>query len=639
MPQAGWWKRLASGSFLANGLAIFGGIYYLFQSWGYAHSQTSVLDEGAYLVKGYLFAIGQYWPYQDYGFWSNHMPLGFLIPGYVQAIFGPGLRTGRIFAVILGGLLLVGLWITVRRFGGKWWAAAAIWAMALNIALIKIYSMAISEVLVACMLVWILALTLGEARPVWQILLGSVLAGAMALTRLNLVPVLPFFAAYIFWQHGRRVGVWATLLSFGVLLIGHAIYWPGIMRLWATWIPTDFLPYLARFRPPEATPLWDPPINWENRLLSFFMAIRFHFAGTVGVLVTLLLWPKRQDWKSESHFRACVFLVILFGLLFFLHAWASIGLNPQSHDAMGKNYCVFCFPLYLGFFSFVGLILVAASASSWRLQMRGWLQPLVIALILIISTGIGFAAFDELDDQLLPVLETRVPQVDGLRVLPDQVRLKKVLRERSGLTHKEFDQVSRRVLPASAGFLFGVGVLILTSILVFINWRIGWWKGVSFAPLVLMTFLAVGTLFSRTLFFGGGYHNYDCSGDVLKSYEKVGKQLSDLIPPGSTIYWNGGNSAVPLLYLKDIQIFAPQINSDYTFRLDGDPNKLFRYGFWNEQLAYHWADEADFILIEERRFSSWLENLADENGFHKVAETAPALPCRDDSNILVFQRK
>jgi len=56
----------------------------------------------------------------------------------------------------------------------------------------------------------------------------------------------------------KTVGVWATLLSFGVLLIGHAIYWPGIMRLWATWIPTDFFPYLARFRPPEATPLWDP---------------------------------------------------------------------------------------------------------------------------------------------------------------------------------------------------------------------------------------------------------------------------------------------------------------------------------------------------------------------------------------------
>ncbi len=87
MPQAGWWKKLASGKFLANGLAFLGGIYYLFQSWGYAHTQTSVLDEGAYLVKGYLFALGQYWPYQDYGFWSNHMPLGF---------FNPRLRSGHL---------------------------------------------------------------------------------------------------------------------------------------------------------------------------------------------------------------------------------------------------------------------------------------------------------------------------------------------------------------------------------------------------------------------------------------------------------------------------------------------------------------------------------------------------------------
>jgi hypothetical protein len=490
------------------------------------------------------------------------------------------------------------------------------------------------------MLVWVLALTLGEARPFWQILLGSFLAGAMALTRLNLVPVIPFFLGYIFWQHGRRAGAWASLASIGVLVIGHAVFWPGIMRLWAAWIPTDLIPYLASFRPPEATPLWDPPINWENRLLSFFMAMRFHFVSVIGVLATLLLWPKSQEWKSESHFRASVFLVILFILLFGLHAWASLGLNPQSHDAMGKNYCVFCFPLYLGFFSFVGLILVAASASSWRIQMRGWLQPLVAVLILVISTGIGFAAFDELDDQLLPLLDTRVPRVDGFRVFPDEeVRLKRVLRERSGLTHKEFDQISRRVLPAISGFLFGVGVLLLAIIITYISRKAGWFAGASFGVLALLTFLAAGYLFSRSSLFGGGYHSYDCSGDVMKSYERAGEQLAELIPPGSTVYWNGGNSAVPLLYLQDIRIFAPQINSDYSFRLDGDPDALFRYGFWNEQLAFQWADESDFILIEDRQLDDWLENLVEENGFKMVSVTDPALPCREDSGILIFQRR
>jgi hypothetical protein len=137
------------------------------------------------------------------------------------------------------------------------------------------------------------------------------------------------------------------------------------------------------------------------------------------------------------------------------------------------------------------------------------------------------------------------------------------------------------VLPATAGFLFGVGVLLLSIIVSYINRRAGWFAGVSFGVLALITFLVAGFLLSRTLFLGGGYHNYDCSGDVLNTYEKAGKQLADLIPPGSTIYWNGGNSAVPLLYLQDIHIFAPQINSDYSYRLDGDADALFRYGFWN----------------------------------------------------------
>ena len=68
-------------------VALLAAALYLLQSWGYAHSLDSVLDEGAYLYKGYAFVTGQYRIYQDYGFWSNHMPLAFYIPGTVQEIF------------------------------------------------------------------------------------------------------------------------------------------------------------------------------------------------------------------------------------------------------------------------------------------------------------------------------------------------------------------------------------------------------------------------------------------------------------------------------------------------------------------------------------------------------------------------
>jgi hypothetical protein len=35
-------------------------------------------------------------------------------------------------------------------------------------------------------------------------------------------------------------------------------------------------------------------------------------------------------------------------------------------------------------------------------------------------------------------------------------------------------------------------------------------------------------------------------------------------------------------------------------RLDGDSDALAKYGFWNEELAERWANQADVILIEER---------------------------------------
>jgi len=44
----------------------------------FAHATISNLDEGAYLLKGLLFAGGEYRPF-DPGIWTNKAPLAFLI--------------------------------------------------------------------------------------------------------------------------------------------------------------------------------------------------------------------------------------------------------------------------------------------------------------------------------------------------------------------------------------------------------------------------------------------------------------------------------------------------------------------------------------------------------------------------------
>ena len=643
MQKALRWGSRVSHTLVAEGLALLGGFVYLYQSWLYAHTQNSVLDEGSYLVKGFLFATGKYWPYQDYGPWSNHMPLAFLIPGFAQVLFGPGLRTGRYFAIILGGLMLLGLYLCVRRLSGKWWAAGAVLAIAMNPAEIKIFSMAISQVLIACMLVWMLALSLGEGRPLWQIVFGAVLAGALTLTRLNLFPVLPLFVGYIFWQHGRRAGLAASLTGSLVFLVGHAVFWPGIMRLWATWIPTGLAPFLERWRPPEAIPVWNPTVELRDRMLSFLWGIRFHFVAVVGVITTLLLWPK-GEWRNKANYKASVFLVILFLLLFILHAYAALGVHSQTVDVMGKNYCVACFPLYVGFFSSSGVVLVAASASSWRWQVGSWRKILIIVLILGSAGGLGYAAFSEIGEDLYhalgaPLLNLQVPRIRSLQLLPGSVTLRVLLQNKFGLGHVGLTQLSLRAIPSLVGI--AAGLVIFMSAWLIVRWLARRQTSIhtSFGAICLVLFLSLGFLSSPTSLLGGGYHIYDCGGDMIDSYEAAGAHLNKEIPVGSQVYWSGGESAVPLLYLKDANIFPPQINGVYTFRTGGDADTLARYGFWNEEMARQWAIEADIILIEEGIYRGWLRELVESSNYDELSATPLTSPCFENSSIHIYERQ
>ncbi|HZW03252.1 MAG TPA: hypothetical protein VFF68_04960, partial [Anaerolineaceae bacterium] len=173
------------------------------------HTQRSSLDEGVYLVKGLLFATGQYLPYQPYGPYMHKLPLAFLIPGVVQAI-EPGIRSGRLFAFVLNLLLLLALFLTARRLaaGPAWqrtlWGGGVTWVMALNTGLLKIYTQAISEGLIACLLAWTLFFVLGPDRKPWQIAAGSFLAGVIVMTRENLLPLVPLVILYAAWTHGLR---------------------------------------------------------------------------------------------------------------------------------------------------------------------------------------------------------------------------------------------------------------------------------------------------------------------------------------------------------------------------------------------------------------------------------------------------
>jgi hypothetical protein len=624
------WKTTLANHRIANLISVTGGIIYLIQSWIYAQSQASLLDEGAYLYKGYLFAIGKYWPYQDYGPWTNHMPLSFLIPGYAQAIFGPGLRTGRYLAVSMGLLMLLGLWVITRRLGGPWWAALAVWAMALNPAVIKLYSLANTQSLVACMLVWVLVLTLGGDRPLWQVLLGSGLAGLMLVTRVNLFPVLAFLLVYIFWEYGGKVGWYSTLSGLVPVAIVHAIYWPGILKIWAHWIPRSLVPFLDPWRYPiEALPSWNPKPTLETRILSFFQGFRFHFVALIGALSVLLLWPFKRLRKSNSRFKVVVFLISLFGLLILLHMWASLG----------KSYCVFCYPVYLSFFVSLGLILIVAAFVDWEENLPLWQQVLIGVIILILAAGIGYSASLEIGDNLLPLLSIKVPRIRSLQVLSGSVELGGLIQNYYGLTAEDYEPLMKLILPTVIGFFVGLGIVFISILIYRRRTRREGLSKISLGLIALVLFMVIGYIFTPTVVFGGGYNTYDCGGDVISSYEAAGRHLNAEIPAGSLVYWKGGNSIVPMLYLQDVEIYPAQINGDYSFRLGGTPEALESFGFWSEELALEWAEEADFILIEERFYKGWLRELVESGDFDELEPTAPTVGCRRKSAIHIFQRQ
>jgi hypothetical protein len=579
--------------------------------------QASVLDEGLYLYKGLLFTTGRYWPFQDFGTWTNHMPLAFLIPGWVQLVTQPGLRTGRLYALAVAGLFLLAVWILARRLGGRWWGAGAMLMLAVNPFLIKIYSQAISQGLVAAMLAWALALVLGADRPRWQLVVGAALAGALVMTRVNALPVLPLLLAYIFWQHGKRAGWAAAAAGLGVVAIGHAIFWPGILKLWAYWLPESLTPFLDPWRDLSgAARFWDPEVSLGTRWGVFLSGFRLHLFPWLGVLLAIVAWPgKTAETRDER--RSAGLLLAVFFTMVGVHAWA----------ALGQSYCVFCYPLYLAFFSFSGILLLALALGRWLRpapQSRSILAGLAAVLV-------GLSARTGTTRGLTRLLlATELPRMKELRLLPGTASIDVILTNRFGLTASAMQGFLEAVTTVALALLVlgGLALLVLLALRRGDRPRLLPW--VAALAAIWLAWLSVA--------HGNSFRNYDCGADVVSGYEAVGAHLETLIPPGATVYWAGGLSPVPMLYLPEAQIFPAQLNGDYSFRIGGDPASLERFGFWNAAMAADWLQRADYALVEHRELTGWLAMAVSSGGFEELAPSPLALGCRADSWIHVYRR-
>ena len=614
--------RARSMPWLAEGMAVLGLALYGIQSFIYSHQIESTIDEGNFLYKGYLFATGIYRPFQPYGPWTNKMPLSFLIPGWVEAVFGPGLRTGRYFAIFLGLLMLIGLWLACLRLGGRWWASAAIWIIAINPILIKIYSQALSEGITACILVWACAMIIGEKRKLWELCLGAVLAGVVVSTRQNMLPVVIFIIAYIIWQYGWRTGLISAFFGAFPLVLVHIVYWPGIIEMWLPWLPRKLTPFLDAYRLANLGTLSALDLsntNLNSRLYVIWEAVREEFVPLVGALFALILWPKKTDWKTSSNFKVAVILSALFFVLTIIHALASVT----------DSYCVYCFNSYTTFFIEIGVLIVVATFSNWQRKPGIARQLLAGLATLIVITGVAYGAYQEAYPFLLSIT---IPRIRGMQIQPGTTELWRMLSNKFGYSYDFLKQM----VPTVTGFL--IGIIILAS-------AVGYYlyarkKGTTLSPgyLSLVSLFLLGIFLTPTVLLGSGNADPDC-GDVISAYETAGRQLAAEIPPGSLIYWKGGLSPVPLLYLTNIHIFPAQLNDGYAYYQGGNSDTLAKNGLWNDELSQKWLSQANIVLLEGRYSNQPFYTQLSSSGFVQLQPTEPISTCRSGSQILVFRRK
>ena len=181
-------------------------------------------DELQYLHLGNAFVSGTYFPYQPFGFYMNKLPLAYYAYGIVQALFGYGVRSGRLFSIVCALLGALAYWATARRFSGGWAGAIMVWAFVLNNTLINIYSQALSQALTACFLGWTLFFLFQKSATTRSIILSSVLASAAVLTRVNMFPLLILVVLFYAWKAGKKQALTSLAVSSSLLIAVHILF-------------------------------------------------------------------------------------------------------------------------------------------------------------------------------------------------------------------------------------------------------------------------------------------------------------------------------------------------------------------------------------------------------------------------------
>jgi uncharacterized membrane protein YuzA (DUF378 family) len=240
--------------------------------------------------------------------------------------------------------------------------------------------------------------------------------------------------------------------------------------------------------------------------------------------------------------------------------------------------------------------------------------------------GIGFSSFENVDNWMLNL---PVPRMRDGQILPGMTTLVDLIKNKFGFQLPVIKRYISSVIGLAAG-------LVIILIAFFISRRARNVEGrPSFTYVLVNSFLVIGLLLSPVLNEGGSHLH--CRDDIIAANEQLGAHLAQVIPSDSLVYWDGGLSFTPMVYVPNARIFPPQINDGYAYKTGGDPDILFRFGYWNSVLLTEWRDEADVFIIESKRYSNWKDFLNPQE-FEEYQQPPAAPTCNEGAGLRIFHR-
>jgi len=595
-------------------------LFFILGALHYARITLPVMDEGTYLIKGRMYLDGTYEPFQDYGPITNKPPLAFQILGLSQILLEPGLASGRIFAIFLACLLIIGQWLTVRRLSGNLWAFLISALFCLSPAWMIYFMRPMTQGITALFVVWSLFFVLGNNRPPLFLSLGLICANLALLTRSNMLPYLGFIYIYVLIENGWKKSATPVIIGILSFLGYNALYWPKIYTvIWKYIVPGPINTLFEKLTGINinlgdlGTPFLDKEFRLIDKVQVFFDTMRFFFIPFIATIFGSLLCLSKRV-RSDPKNRKMIFLVVSFLIPTVL----------QFFYIIGEDFTLYSFPSYFAFYLPLGLTLLPLV---WEnIINTNYTKLFTVSLLVLIpaiSAGIGLSLYRDVSGFLMKL---KLPSFDPPFRVSFKYELWDVL-----LTRFKLDPlVQEFAVPAAAGLLIGI-LIVAMAILI---WKLWVKSRFGFSVFASGMIVVLGFVLSPTYLLAGKDAIRTCPGvDIPATYAERSNELEQLLSAGAKVYFEGYTPNV-LIPLKDLKLFPAQLNMQFYYRIGGDSEVLEKLGYWNEELADHWLAEADFLLVSPQVAEA--RGIRDNPMYSFVATTGDADLCMENTPILVY---